>query len=359
MSFSAEDVNEMILTCFKACQKSIALEAGKGYHLFDKVQKKIFDPRLRGDLQSFGIVPHTLPEWAIPIYLKVKNKRFARIMLQPIPYRSDLMDMGPLFKTRGVQVKFYNFKDKQVLCAGVSDSMAFAKAKNEADIYSRYLSVKSIPKIIERISENIYIREFYKGSRVSVCGLDVMKGLIDDLVEVYLSDRVQAVVARDYFQDLTKDIMPELQEEIYAKLQNIVLNNIKHVFLVRVHGDFAAKNIISSVNKTLLIDWERSSCKSCFYDIGNFIFKQSGHDKDLLWKRMWKDSMLEYFIREIEAKLGVSISGQRHALYALFLLERLSLEKELYQEDIKRYKTFQKTWLHNVDIFLSLLDGEA
>jgi len=349
MSITEKEIQKTVSNCIETCLNIHDNSVENGNYLYDTIQKRLFNPKLSNYyLKSFGIIPQKLPGFLAALFFKINHLKYKPILLPDFDIPSDIIDLGPALNTRGVQIKFYDFTNMRVLCVGINDEAALKGTKIEADIYSRY-DKYSVPKLIERISPSIYVRELIEGKRVKKYNLHSFRSIIDELVEIYQSESIQQKKYNNYLAELKLKVKDDICAKSLKKLDAIVLKEDAEILLTRVHGDFAVKNIISCKHRLYLIDWERSSKKSMFYDIGNFIFKYSSTDMNIFQYMLWEDKTMNHFIQRIEMELNISICDKRLGLYALFLFERLAFEKELYINNIQRYKTFLKIWNKHIE----------
>lgn len=348
MQIHPDSIKPMIEQIAQSCRGEVFPGPGNEF-VYDTVQKKVFSLKIAEHLHNFGVVSKRIPPVLRRSYFRWKRGRYRLIRLPVIPLDPDLIDLGPFFDTRGVQVKFYSIREQQVLCIGFRDKRTKKCAQNEADIYERYGGTLHIPRLITRIGPAAYIREYLKGESIEKPGARLLESLIMRLVEIYKSEGPQVRDAAGYVAELERALVGTVDSGVLEAVKTAILKCSGTVALVKSHGDFAAKNILVSRGEAYLIDWERSSRQSAFYDLCNFIFKLKPISQHELYSLLHNSQLFSRLAGRIEAELGVEPREDLVGRYALFLLERLALEKEIYVENPRRFEKFKELWLGHIE----------
>jgi len=325
-----------------------------GNYIYDRKSKKAFSVSAIESLRNFGVVSRYVPTFLCEQYFSFFGDRFVRIELSFLPSGAHLIDFGPLIGTRGAQVKVYDLGNLHVYCAVLEDASAQVYADNEADIYAQYSGRIRVPNLVKRLDESCYVRELVIGAQARALDKCEIKDILDDLIFFYNSQEKIDVDRADYIDDMFERVTKVealcLERAKWLK-KFALLGGERDLRLVKAHGDFAEKNIINSRGDFVIIDWERVSVKSLTYDVCNFFFKRFASLKLPLKRdpfvRGGVCEIQNYLsLNQLDSKVGV---GSCKSNYALFLLERLSLEIELHEERPERLKNFLTIFLRHVD----------
>lgn len=328
----------------KACAETKKSLIPKSY-IFDRKGNRIFRFSRLLDVRDFGIVPKRLPNFlCFPyIFFRIILNKNVFVNLDFLPKSASLIDIGPLMGTRGTQVKVYDFNKNQVFCAYVGDKISERYAAREVEVYEKFSSCLHVPKLIRKIDRSCYLRELIVGTQAKSISCSSLKFIVEDLKTFYSHWPHFDVNRRDYILRLVRSLNDGhvFDKKLISWLAEVALKSQSNLLrLVKAHGDFAEKNILSTSCAFYIIDWERVSYNSATYDICNLFFKRIGLSQDFGDVRNLSSACLS----KLQAQVLVSMCGRTESSpipnYALFLLERAVFEMDLYDGDRSRLHKF-------------------
>ena len=153
----------------------------------------------------------------------------------------------------------------------------------------------------------------------------LLKNIIkSNLIKLY---KIKLNSNDNYFSDLKLKVsrikLTELHLNFIKELS--LKRNCQQVNIAYVHGDFWRGNIIKSLGKFEVIDWDDLSIKSFSYDVFYFYFQENNCDL-LFFKDNYKPLLNEIYpiLTEIANDIGVDFKETDYELYwTIFILERI------------------------------------
>jgi len=367
----SHEIDDLINKYFNICSGQLIIK-NKNIYYFNKKRKIAFKLKFIKRLKEFKVIPPNLTSIFVKLYIYINTKKYCKVCLPESTYNPDLIDLGPFFNTRGVQVKLYNFTKKSVLCYTLN-YINIDYFDTELYIYSKYSFLKSIPKLYKKISAGIYEREFVDGftnKKMNVWNtshiifntrynnhsnqhLIQFIDAIKDLMIVYKNELIDNVLTSIFLENILDTIKDDLSYDILKKCIDYTNKLDNELLIVKAHGDFALKNIVFSKEVAFIIDWERFSTFSIFYDVGNFIFNCNRTGNPNIHQLTFQSDYTLNFVSIIEQTFGIQIGNKMLCYYVLFMIERLSFEKKLYSHNISRYRNFLKIWNEHFNTLLN------
>lgn len=320
-------------------------------------------------LREFGVLKWYMKYLPKFIYMSLFYQRYFPLEsasnISGDMHAIDIILLKPALETGGSQIKILDYEKQEITSLAFNLETAWL-VKNEIDALTTYRAFDFVPDIRHVYCSHCYSRDFIKGKSISFKEIDWRAAVgqtLNSLQNVYMKSGVKKVTGKDYINNLAQKFLEINKDEFdlndSIKMISVYLNDIhsEDIFVTKAHGDFALKNIIAvPEGQSVLIDWERHSTQSIFFDVSNLLFKLDHHNQITIdkWKNEDLNSILYDWIKII-GKLITSLESPIQSMnrfwmyYCLFLLERLDLEFRIHKPpENMRAQEFLKIWLEHI-----------
>ena len=252
----------------------------------------------------------------------------APLIARFLPKRVDMpLNFQLISWRKGVRYRFINLRRRIVLDWGMPQCQPFLR--REIDIRLTFGDKIHIPRLGAYDRDGRYFEQTLIDGYSLLSRSDDTSRLFNTLQCIFrgseqtLDDALERTIdGPTYHRQLCESVLssPVLTDQCRSRIADLLssVSILPEVFICRVHGDLNLGNVVvDSLDRTFLIDWERSSSMSLTHDYYNLLwFVQHVHGTKGLDLTPLNN---EFFCRH----LNLEAAAIAHAYEVLYFLERI------------------------------------